>query len=153
GMIPLALATIGDVVAPRDRGRWQGVTGAAVAVGSVAGPLVGGAITEAMGWRWVFALPFAIALACIVVVAWSLRGLRPHPAAPARPAYGAIALLALASGAAILAAGGDAAPRELATPVAFAGIGAFVVHQRRATVPLIPRTLLRSRLVVCSLLA
>ena len=54
GLMTLAQTVVGDVVAPRDRGRYQGLFTGVFAVSSVAGPLVGGVVTEALSWRWVF---------------------------------------------------------------------------------------------------
>ena len=54
GLIVLAMALIADVVSPRERGRYQGYFGAVFGVSSVAGPLLGGFLTDHLSWRWVF---------------------------------------------------------------------------------------------------
>ncbi|MET0711965.1 MAG: MFS transporter, partial [Jiangellaceae bacterium] len=54
GLIALALSTIGDVIAPRERGRYQGYFAAVFGVSSVAGPLLGGWLTGGPGWQWIF---------------------------------------------------------------------------------------------------
>ena len=53
-LIPLAIATIGDLVPPADRGRWQGLTGAVFGVASILGPTTGGYIADTADWRWSF---------------------------------------------------------------------------------------------------
>ena len=53
-LIPLAIATIGDLVPPSDRGRWQGLTGAVFGLASILGPTTGGWIADNADWRWVF---------------------------------------------------------------------------------------------------
>lgn len=52
--MPLAIATIGDLVPPSDRGRWQGLTGAVFGFASILGPTSGGYIADNADWRWVF---------------------------------------------------------------------------------------------------
>ncbi|HEY8588856.1 MAG TPA: MDR family MFS transporter, partial [Naasia sp.] len=63
GLTALVQVVIADLVSPRERGRYAGLLGAVMAVGTVGGPLLGGFITDAWGWRWNFyvAVPFAVA--------------------------------------------------------------------------------------------
>src|SRR4051812_33258388 len=53
GLMSLALAIVGDVVPPRQRGKYMGYFGAVFAVSSVAGPLLGGFLTDSLSWRWI----------------------------------------------------------------------------------------------------
>src|ERR1041385_2253950 len=48
------LAVVGAIVPPRDRGRWQGLSGAVFAAASIIGPAVGGFIVDSVSWRWIF---------------------------------------------------------------------------------------------------
>ncbi|HUB67732.1 MAG TPA: MDR family MFS transporter [Candidatus Methylacidiphilales bacterium] len=75
GLITLAQTTVGDLIAPRERGRYQGLFGAVFAACSVAGPLLGGVITDTLSWRWIFYvnLPVGAAALCLIAV-----GLRHH---------------------------------------------------------------------------
>ena len=76
--MPLAIATIGDLVPPSDRGRWQGLTGAVFGVASILGPTTGGYIADNADWRWVFLVSLPVALIALVVVATTLK-IPPHP--------------------------------------------------------------------------
>lgn len=63
GLTALSQIIMADIISPRERGRYMGLFGAVMAVGTIGGPLMGGIITDSFGWRWNFfvALPFAIA--------------------------------------------------------------------------------------------
>lgn len=73
GLMALALAIIGDVIPPRERGRYQGFFGAVFGVSSVAGPLLGGFFTDGPGWRWIFWLNIPIGLAALVITSRALH--------------------------------------------------------------------------------
>jgi len=73
GLISLALAIVGDVVSPRERGRYQGYFGAVFAVSSVGGPLIGGFLTDSLSWRWVFYVNLPIGLVAFLVTGTVLR--------------------------------------------------------------------------------
>ena len=75
GLITLAQTTVGDLIVPRERGKYQGLFGAVFAACSVAGPILGGFITDALSWRWIFYvnLPVGAAALCLIAI-----GLRTH---------------------------------------------------------------------------
>src|SRR6202161_2819814 len=81
GLMVLAQAIVGDVVSPRDRGRYQGAFGAVFGVASVAGPLLGGFFVDNLSWRWVFYINLPLGALALVVIAFAL------PATSARESH------------------------------------------------------------------
>ena len=73
GLMAIALAIIGDIIPPRERGRYQGYFGAVFGVSSVAGPLLGGWFTDGPGWRWIFYVNIPIGIAAMVIIAAVLK--------------------------------------------------------------------------------
>src|SRR4029079_2290530 len=72
GLMVSAQAAIGDVVPPRERGKWTGLFGAVVGVSSVAGPLIGGFLTTNVSWRWIFYVNIPLGLVALGVLAVTL---------------------------------------------------------------------------------
>src|SRR5690606_37903593 len=68
GVGALAQIVMADFLSPRERGKYMGLFGAVMAVGTVGGPLIGGFVTDAINWRWNFfiALPFAVAAVILI---------------------------------------------------------------------------------------
>jgi EmrB/QacA subfamily drug resistance transporter len=75
GLMTLAQTTVGDLIEPRDRGRYQGLFGGVFAACSVAGPLLGGVITDTLSWRWIFYVNLPVGAAALFLIAIGLR----HP--------------------------------------------------------------------------
>jgi EmrB/QacA subfamily drug resistance transporter len=73
GLFALALATIGDVIPPRERGRYQGYFGVVFGTSSVLGPVLGGWFTEGPGWRWIFYVNVPVGIAALVVTSAALK--------------------------------------------------------------------------------
>jgi EmrB/QacA subfamily drug resistance transporter len=73
GLFALALATMGDIVPPRERGRYGGYFGAVFGTSSVLGPVLGGFFTDGPGWRWIFFINVPIGLVALFVTSAALR--------------------------------------------------------------------------------
>src|SRR5947207_901164 len=73
GLLVGAMAIIGDLVPPRERGRYQGYMAAMMAVATVAGPLVGGYITDHLSWRWAFYVNLPLGAVALVLLALRLH--------------------------------------------------------------------------------
>jgi len=73
GLMSLSLAVIGDVIPPRERGKYQGMFAAVFGVSSVAGPLLGGWFTDNLGWEWIFFINIPIGTVALVVTSMALK--------------------------------------------------------------------------------
>ena len=67
-MFPVALAVIGDLFSPQERGKYQGLFGAVFGIAFVAGPLIGGWLTENLSWHWIFYVNIPIGIVALVVI-------------------------------------------------------------------------------------
>lgn len=76
GLISIAIAIVGDLFTPRERAKWQGVTGAVFGISSIIGPTVGGFITDNTSWRWVFYVNLPIGIAALLVLIFLMPTLR-----------------------------------------------------------------------------
>ncbi len=157
-IMPLALAIIADVIPASERGKWQGLMGAVFGLATVLGPLAGGAIADAFGWRWVFWINLPLGVLALVTIVTQMH----IPFVPKRTRVdwlgaitfgGSLALLLFA-----LSEGGASqpwtSPRIVGMLVGAAVLlGAFVVVERRAEDPMIPLGLLLDRNVAATSIA
>jgi len=150
GLIVITIAVIGDLIPPRERGRYQGFFGAVFGVATIVGPLVGGFFVDHLSWRWIFYinLPTGIlALAVIAAVLPSHSTRRQH----AVDYLGAL-LLTAALSAVILFTGLGGRTFPWTSPVmiglmaaSIAGVIAFVALEMRAREPILPMSLFANR--------
>ena len=84
GLMVGALATIGDLVSPRERGQYMGYMMGAMTLAMIAGPLVGGYITDSFSWRWIFYINLPIGAAALIYLALTLHLPRQADRAPGR---------------------------------------------------------------------
>jgi len=100
GLMVLSMTTIADLVPPRERGRYQGLFSAVFVFSSVAGPLIGGFITTALSWRWIFYVNMPVGLVALSLIVFGYQ--RPPHKVSHSIDYGGAALLALATVALLL---------------------------------------------------
>ena len=77
-IFPIALAVIGDLFSPRERGKYQGLFGGIFAIASIVGPALGGFLTDAISWHWVFLVNLPLGLVALAVL-WRLLPAVRHP--------------------------------------------------------------------------
>jgi len=159
GLFPLAIATVGSIVPPSDRGRYQGLIGAVFAAASIVGPALGGFIVDNLSWHWIFFVNLPVGGVALAVV-WATmprRAERHH-----RHSIDWAGAAVLAVGTAALLLGLVWAGRDypwLSWPVGGAFVTAavllavFALIERGVTEPILPFDLLRIHSVWASTLA
>jgi EmrB/QacA subfamily drug resistance transporter len=150
GLMVSAQAAIGDVVPPRERGKWTGLFGAVFGVSSIAGPLIGGFLTTNASWRWIFYVNVPLGLLALGVLAVTLPGKRERVEHSID--YVGTVLLAVALSALVLATTLGGTSYDWNSPFIIAmgaitvvGLVLFVMAERRAKEPILPPSLFRNR--------
>ena len=149
GLMVGSQSIVGDIVSPRQRGRYMGYFGAVFGLTSVAGPLLGGLFTEHLSWRWVFYINLPIGVIALVAVASVLH--LPVRRTDHAVDYAGTTLLGVAVTAIVLLTtwGGvtyawASAPIVILAVAALALVVAFVLVERVAAEPLMPLSLFRN---------
>src|SRR6185437_15740995 len=156
GLITTTIAVVGDIIPPRDRGRYQGVFGGVFGVSTIIGPLLGGFFVDNLSWRWIFYvnLPIgALALAVIGAVFHSRSERVQH-----KVDYAGAGLLAASLSCIVLftSLGGTTFVWSSAESVTLIVLGiallvVFLLVERRAPEPILPLELFRNRVfTVCA---
>jgi EmrB/QacA subfamily drug resistance transporter len=157
GLVALAQSIIGSIIPPRERGRYSGYLAATMAVATVSGPLLGGLIVDAAGWRWCFwvAVPFALAGLVMLQKFLHLETVRRE----VRIDYWGALFITVAAGLPLVwvsFAGSSFAWLSVPTAeflgAALVALVAAVVVERRHCDPLVPPKILRSRITQLSIL-
>lgn len=156
GLMAVSQAIIGDIVPPRERGRYQGYFSSMYAIASVAGPVLGGLLTEYLSWRWVFWINLPIGLLALAISRRTLVGL-PVPRRQPVIDYLGIVLMVVGLTALLLAItqiGQGAAWSDPALLGLFAlaalALLLFVAQERRFREPLVPMQLFAVRAATLS---
>jgi EmrB/QacA subfamily drug resistance transporter len=150
GLIPLALATVANLVPPRDRGRYQGLIGGTFGAASIVGPAVGGLIADNTSWRWIFYVNVPVGLVALAVISLTM----PRRTRRREHSIDYLGAALLAAGATALLLGLTWAGREYAwlsaqvlgsSAAAVVLLVLFALAERRAPEPILPFDLLRRR--------
>lgn len=152
GLMILSQAAIADVVPARERGKYMGIMGGVFAVSSVAGPLLGGWLTEGPGWRWAFWMNVPLGILAVVATIVLLRLPKLNRTERPKIDYLGMMLLAIATSTLVLVGtwGGSmyewGSPQIIGLIIATVVVGAlFVLVESRATEPVMPLSLFKDR--------
>ncbi|MER5774630.1 MFS transporter [Streptomyces sp. NPDC002039] len=159
GLMVLSMAIVGDIVPPRERGKYQGLFGAVFGATSVLGPLLGGLFVDQLTWRWVFYINIPIGLVALAVIAAALH--IPVRSTKHTIDYLGTFLIASVATCLVLVAslGGTTWAWGSAQIIGLAVLGAvllvaFVLVERRAAEPVLPLKLFAIRtFTLCSVIS
>jgi EmrB/QacA subfamily drug resistance transporter len=156
GLFPLSLAVIGNIVPPRDRGRWQGLIGAVFAASSILGPAVGGFIVDHASWRWVFLVNLPVGGIALVVISTTMPRRAPQTAHPIDWLGAGVLAAGVAALLMGLVWGGKSYPWTSghvvgALVLAVVLLVVFALVERRAREPILPFDILRNPIVAGSI--
>ena len=154
GMISVSQAIIGDIVPPRERGRYQGYFSSMYALASVAGPVLGGYMTEYLSWRWVFLINLPLGLVSWWIAHRTLVGLPVPQRKPIIDYLGTVLMIiglsSLLLGITLIGQGQSWRSEQVLMLLSASLIALllFVWHERRAPEPLLPMHLFANRSAV-----
>jgi EmrB/QacA subfamily drug resistance transporter len=150
GLMVTTIAVVGDIIPPRDRGKYQGLFGAVFGVSTVIGPLLGGFFVDNLSWRWIFYVNLPLGALALFVIGVVFHSRVEH----VRHAIDYLGAATLAGGLACIvlftSLGGTTEPWGSVQSIALIVIGVvllvvFLLVERRAQEPILPLELFRNR--------
>ncbi|HMJ19799.1 MAG TPA: MFS transporter [Gemmatimonadaceae bacterium] len=155
GLAVTTQAVVGDIIPPRDRGRYQGIFGAVFGLSSIAGPLLGGYFTTHLSWRWIFYINLPLGIGALVVLAATLPSLERRVVRSID--YVGAALLAVVLSSITLLSDLGGSSYSWSSPlivgliaVSVLALGLFAMAERKAAEPVLPLHLFRQQTFVIS---
>ncbi len=148
GLVTLSQSAIGDLVGPRQRGRYQGLFSGAMSVSTVVGPLLGGLLLATLSWRWIFLASLPLGVLALVLILAALPD--THQVRRHRIDVAGVIFWVIGASSALLAISsvGSKAATSLAgllgiAAVAVVFIGLFLLRERHAPEPILSLQLFR----------
>jgi EmrB/QacA subfamily drug resistance transporter len=157
-LFPIALAVIGDLFTPAERGKYQGLFGAVFGISFLVGPFLGGLLTDSVGWHWIFYVNIPVGIVSLIVLARLLPTVKRPDATRNLDFLGAgvftVAISALLIGLTNKQSNDWATPAVGGLLLVAAVLGAlFVFVESRAKEPIIPLDMFRNRTYTASILS
>jgi EmrB/QacA subfamily drug resistance transporter len=165
-LFPIALAIIGDMFSPAERGKYQGLFGAVFGIAFIAGPLIGGWLTENLSWHWIFYVNIPIGIISLYFIARLLPTVKNPRATRNFDVLGGV-IFTIATGALLIGLTYKGLPNPSTHQaylwtdwqvgglilVGIVGYLAFIWAERRAKEPIVPLDLFRNRTYASSMIA
>ena len=160
GLMSLVMIAVALMISPRERGKYMGVVGGIMALGTIGGPLLGGVITDAWGWRANFFVGVPFAIVALVLLQFTLHLPKPQRGTKVSIDYFGIVLLAVGVSTLLIwvSMGGNQFDWDSGTSIALAvtagvAIAAFVAVEFFVKEPIVPMSLFRNRTFTLSVIA
>ncbi len=149
-LISLPFIVVGEIFSPRERAKYMGIMGSVFALADVLGPILGGVITDSLGWRWIFFINIPVGVVALIIILYSLPNFK-SPGVKKVVDYGGIISFILTLSALFLAVtlAGDlntSLSTEIAGLLVFSGImfTMFIWAEKRAVEPILPLHLFKN---------
>ncbi|RNE56661.1 MDR family MFS transporter [Cryobacterium tepidiphilum] len=159
GLASLSQIIMADIISPRERGKYAGLFGAVMAIGTVGGPLLGGVVTDAFSWRWNFFIALPVAIIAIILLQVTLH-LPKHPKRTVHIDYAGAVLIAGGVSTLLIwvsLAGKDfewaSVPSFIMVAAAGLALIAAVIVELKVKEPIIPLTMFKNRTFALSVIA
>ncbi len=160
GLMSLVMIAVALIISPRERGKYMGVVGGIMALGTIGGPLLGGLITDVWGWRANFFVGVPFALVALVLLQFTLHLPKPQRGVKVSIDYFGIVLLAVGVSTLLIwvSMGGsefewDSSTSIILGAISIVGILAFIAVEFFVKEPIVPMSLFRNRTFTLSVIA